>query len=63
MPLKTSQQYLQSLDLLAHIMGKPTISLSGPGLVQPSRQAGAFTYDPASAELFQVESSPCAIRR
>jgi 4-hydroxybutyryl-CoA dehydratase/vinylacetyl-CoA-Delta-isomerase len=66
MALKTGEQYLRSLDSLdisAHILGRQTSELAGHGLVAPSRQAVAFTYDaahdPDSRELFRVVSPLC----
>ncbi len=66
MAMKTGQEYLDSLSqlkLAAHVMGQATDQLARHGLVSPSRQAVAFTYDaahaPASRELFRVESPLC----
>ena len=66
MPLKTGREYLESveeLDLAAHMLGKKTKSLGGHGMVKPSRQAVAFTYDAAhdgaTRELFRVVSPLC----
>ena len=48
MALKTGAEYLDSIEsygLEAHILGQKTGDLTEHGLVQPSRQAVAFTYD------------------
>ncbi|MFZ5585322.1 MAG: 4-hydroxyphenylacetate 3-hydroxylase family protein [Thermodesulfobacteriota bacterium] len=64
--MKTGEQYLASLDALdveAHVLGRKTAGLAGHGLVAPSRQAVAFTFDaahdPASRDLFRVQSPLC----
>ena len=66
MALKTGKEYLASLDELgleAHILGQKRGDLGGHGLVRPSQKAVAFTFDaahdPATQELFCVESSLC----
>ncbi|MCB2227743.1 MAG: 4-hydroxybutyryl-CoA dehydratase [Desulfarculaceae bacterium] len=66
MALKTGKQYLQSMEELgleAHVLGKKQGGLDQHGLVKPSQKAVAFTYDaahdPATQELFCVESSLC----
>ncbi len=64
MALKTGAEYLDSIEsygLEAHILGQKTEDLTEHGLVQPSRQAVAFTYDcacsPETRDLFCVESN------
>ena len=64
MALKTGAEYLDSIKnygLEAHILGQKTGDLTEHGLVQPSRQAVAFTYDsahrPETRDLFCVEST------
>ena len=64
MALKTGAEYLDSIEsygLEAHILGQKTGDLPEHGLVQPSRQAVAFTYDcacnPETRDLFCVESN------
>ena len=50
MALKTGGEYLESLeslDLEAHALGEKTDNLAEHGLIGPSRQAVAFTYDAA----------------
>jgi len=66
MSIKTGKDYLESVDSLnleAHMLGHKTRGLGEHGLVSPSRQAVAFTYDAAHSsqtqELFCVESSLC----
>ncbi len=66
MALKTGKEYLDSIKsygLEAHILGQKTDNLPEHGLVTPSRQAVAFTYDcardPKTRELFCVESTLC----
>lgn len=66
MALKTGGEYLASLDSLdvsAHVLGRPAGQLGRHGLVSPSRQAVAYTYDaahhPASQELFRAVSPLC----
>ena len=66
MSLKTGKEYLESLDSLnleAHMLGQKSDQLGGHGLVSPSRQAVAYTFDAAhdagTQELFCVESSLC----
>ena len=66
MALKTADEYRNSvkdLGLEAHILGKKTGDLQEHGLVKPSQEAVAFTYqaahDPETRELFCVESSLC----
>jgi len=65
MPLKTGDEYLESLrplKLKAHILGRKA-SPDDHNLVKLSRQAVAFTYDAAhdsaTRDLFCVESSLC----
>jgi 4-hydroxybutyryl-CoA dehydratase/vinylacetyl-CoA-Delta-isomerase len=62
MALKTGAEYLDSIEsygLEAHILGQKTGDRPEHGLVQPSRQAVAFTYDcacnPETRDLFCVE--------
>ncbi len=66
MAIKTGDQYLKSLEALkieAHVMGEKTGELGHHGLVIPSRQAVAFTYDaahrPESREMLRVVSHLC----
>ena len=66
MALKTGDQYLKSLKELkleAHMLGNKTNEVNESGLVRPSQKAVAFTFDaahdPATQELFCVESSLC----
>ena len=66
MPLKTGDEYLKSiksLKLKAHVLGEKTGDLPEHGLVEPSQQAVAFTYDAAqnkeTKDLFCVESALC----
>ncbi|MFC1822472.1 4-hydroxyphenylacetate 3-hydroxylase family protein [Thermodesulfobacteriota bacterium] len=66
MALKTGKEYvdsIRSMGLEAHIMGERTDSLPEHGLVKPSQQAVAFTYDSAhdteTRDLFCVESGLC----
>jgi 4-hydroxybutyryl-CoA dehydratase/vinylacetyl-CoA-Delta-isomerase len=66
MALKTGKQYLESvadLKLEAHMLGRKSGDLGEHGLVQPSQKAVAFTFDaahdPATRDLFCVESSLC----
>ncbi len=66
MTLKTADEYLDSvkeLSLEAHILGKKTGDLPQHGLVKPSQEAVAFTYqaahDPKTRDLFCVESPLC----
>jgi 4-hydroxybutyryl-CoA dehydratase/vinylacetyl-CoA-Delta-isomerase len=63
MALKTGDQYLESLNKLnlsAHVLGHKTSDLGAHGLLIPSRQAVAFTFDgahdPATSDLFRAES-------
>ncbi len=66
MPLKTGKEYLkslESLDLKAHVLGEKSDKLDQHGLVAPSRQAVAFTYDGAHdlehQDLFRAVSHLC----
>jgi len=66
MALKTGDQYLKSIDKLklsAHVLGQKTGKLAGHGLLTPSRQAVAFTFDgahdPATSDMFRAESHLC----
>ena len=66
MALKTADEYLHSikgLGLEAHILGKKTGDLHEHGLVKPSQEAVAFTYqaahNPETRDLFCVESPLC----
>ena len=66
MALKTGGEYLESLeslDLEAHALGEKTDRLAEHGLINPSRQAVAFTYDaahaPQSRELLRAVSHLC----
>ncbi len=66
MALKTGDQYLRSLKSLkieAHVLGKKTNKPEKHGLIGPSRQAVAFTYDsahrPESREMFRAVSHLC----
>jgi len=66
MPLKTGKEYLESLESLhlkAHVLGENTDNLAQHGLIGPSRQAVAFTYDaahdPKRRELFRAASHLC----
>ncbi len=66
MALKTGGEYLESLeslDLEAHALGEKTDKLAEHGLISPSRQAVAFTYDaahtPQSRELLRAVSHLC----
>ena len=66
MPLKTAKQYLKSigqLNLSAHILGKKIGDLNEHGIVKPSQEAVAFTYDaahmPETKNLFRVVSPLC----
>ncbi|MCP4592341.1 MAG: 4-hydroxybutyryl-CoA dehydratase, partial [bacterium] len=66
MALKTGKEYLESVDSLeleAHVLGKKTDKLGDHGLISPSREALAFTYDAAhdkdKRDLFVVEESLC----
>ncbi len=66
MVLKTGDEYLKSiksLGLKAHVLGEKTGDLPEHGLVEPSQQAAAFTFDcahdPEISELFCVESTLC----
>ncbi len=66
MALKTGKEYLQSvrdLGLEAHMLGEKRGDLDQHGLVKPSQQAVAFTYDaahqPEIQGLFRVESPLC----
>jgi len=66
MSLKNGKEYLESvgeLGLEAHILGQKQGGLDEHGLVKPSQKAVAFTFDgahdPATQELFCVESSLC----
>ena len=66
MALKDGKQYmasLEALELKAHVLGEKQDRLSDHGLVAPSREAVAFTFDAAhdseTREMFCVESPPC----
>jgi 4-hydroxybutyryl-CoA dehydratase / vinylacetyl-CoA-Delta-isomerase len=66
MALKTGGEYLESLeslDLEAHALGEKTDKLAEHGLINPSRQAVAFTYDaahkPQSRNLLRAVSHLC----
>ncbi|MCP4691433.1 MAG: 4-hydroxybutyryl-CoA dehydratase, partial [Desulfobacterales bacterium] len=66
MALKTGKEYLESVDSLeleAHVLGKKTDELGDHGLISPSREALAFTYDAAhdkdKRDMFVVEESLC----
>lgn len=66
MALKTGGEYLESLeslDLEAHALGEKTDKLAEHGLINPSRQAVAFTYDaahaPQSRDLLRAVSHLC----
>ena len=66
MSLKNGKEYLESVDSLkleAHMLGEKTGHLGDHGLVSPSREAVAFTYEAAHdkklQELFVVEKSLC----
>ncbi len=66
MGLKTADQYLDSLKTLkveAHVLGIKTDEPGRHGLVAPSRQAVAFTYDaahnPESRETLRAVSHLC----
>ena len=66
MPLKTGDEYLESLkslNLEANVLGVKTDDLAGHELVGPSRRALAFTYDgahdPENKELFRAVSHLC----
>lgn len=66
MTIKTGDDYLasiKSLGLEAHVMGEKTDHLPEHGLVKPSQQAVALTFDgahdPETRELFCVESNLC----
>ncbi|MCL4552511.1 MAG: 4-hydroxybutyryl-CoA dehydratase [Candidatus Marsarchaeota archaeon] len=66
MALKTGGEYLESLeplDLEANVLGQKTSKLAEHGLINPSRQAVAFTYDaahgPQSRELLRAVSHLC----
>jgi 4-hydroxybutyryl-CoA dehydratase/vinylacetyl-CoA-Delta-isomerase len=66
MALKTGDEYLESLEsreVEAHVLGEKTDKLSQHGLVSPSREAVAFTYDAAHSsegrELLRAESHLC----
>jgi 4-hydroxybutyryl-CoA dehydratase/vinylacetyl-CoA-Delta-isomerase len=66
MALKTGKEYLdsiRSLNLEAHVLGKKSANLPEHGLVAPSQQAVAFTYEsahrPETRDLFCVESPLC----
>jgi 4-hydroxybutyryl-CoA dehydratase / vinylacetyl-CoA-Delta-isomerase len=65
-PLKTGKEYLESaesLNLEAHVMGQKTGNLGDHGMVKPSQQAVAFTFDAAheseTRELFRAVSPLC----
>ena len=62
MAIKTGDQYLKSLEALkieAHVLGKKTQEPGSHGLIGPSRQAVAFTYDaahsPESREMLRAD--------
>jgi 4-hydroxybutyryl-CoA dehydratase/vinylacetyl-CoA-Delta-isomerase len=64
--IKTGDDYLasiKSLGLEAHVMGEKTDHLPEHGLIKPSQQAVALTFDgahdPETCELFCVESDLC----
>ena len=66
MPLKDGKDYQKSisdLKLKAHMLGEQRSDLDDHGLISPSREAVAFTYDAAHDEktrdLFVVEKSLC----
>ena len=66
MAIKTGDQYLKSLKPLkieAHVLGKKNNKLEEHGLIGPSRQAVAFTYDaahsPESREMLRAVSHLC----
>jgi 4-hydroxybutyryl-CoA dehydratase/vinylacetyl-CoA-Delta-isomerase len=66
MPLKSGDDYLESLeslDLKAHVLGEEPDDLAQHGLVGPSRKAVAFTYDgahdPEHQDLFRSVSHLC----
>ncbi|MGO8880404.1 MAG: 4-hydroxyphenylacetate 3-hydroxylase family protein [Desulfomonilaceae bacterium] len=66
MSIKTGDQYLKSLEALkieAHVLGKKTQEPGSHGLIGPSRQAVAFTYDaahrPESREMLRAVSHLC----
>ena len=66
MSLKNGREYLdsiKSLNLEAHVMGQKTGRLGDHGLVKPSQQAVAFTFDGAheteTKDLFRVVSTLC----
>ncbi len=66
MAIKTGDQYLRSLKSLkieAHVLGKKTDKPETHGLIGPSRQAVAFTYEsahrPESREMFRAVSHLC----
>ena len=66
MPLKTAKQYRESvekLNLKAHMLGEKTGGLTRHGLVKPSQEAVAFTFEAAHApetkDLFRVVSPLC----
>ncbi|MGB6066190.1 MAG: 4-hydroxyphenylacetate 3-hydroxylase N-terminal domain-containing protein [Desulfomonilaceae bacterium] len=64
--MKTGKEYLESLeslDLKAHVLGEKIDKPSQHGLIGPSRQAVAFTYDaahdPHGRELLRAVSHLC----
>ena len=66
MAIKNGSKYLESLEALgleAHVLGKKIDNLSGHGIIEPSREAVAFTYDaahePESRELLRSYSHLC----
>ncbi|RJX34735.1 MAG: 4-hydroxybutyryl-CoA dehydratase [Desulfarculus sp.] len=66
MALKTGKEYLKSiaeLDLQAHIMGQKVGDLPRHGLVAPSQEAVAFTFDgahdPEAGSMFRALSPLC----
>jgi 4-hydroxybutyryl-CoA dehydratase/vinylacetyl-CoA-Delta-isomerase len=66
MAIKSGKEYkdsIRKLNLKANVMGRATGDLPGHGLVEPSQNAVAFTFDAArnsaTRELFCVESSLC----
>lgn len=64
--MKNGEEYLESVERLgleAHVLGEKRGDLGRHGLVKPSREAVAFTYDaahePETRDLFCVESPLC----
>jgi 4-hydroxybutyryl-CoA dehydratase/vinylacetyl-CoA-Delta-isomerase len=63
MPLKTGDEYIDSIEALnleANVLGQPTSDLTGHGLIRPSLRAVAVTYDCAHDDdtraLFRAHS-------